>query len=140
MNGGTFAAVFVALWAAHAVADTWIQTETQAATKGLTGPDSWRGRGAAARHVGTYTLVALAALVLAWSRLGLDLAPVHVIEGLALSAVTHWWADRRWTLAMLARWSGHRGFMELGGPLGGAYLLDQAWHVAALFVAALVIV
>ncbi|MFI9772150.1 hypothetical protein ACIHJG_35600 [Streptomyces sp. NPDC052415] len=45
---------------------------------------------------------------------------------LALSAATHWWADRRIQLEAVADATGN--FYTLGGPLGGAYALDQAFH------------
>lgn len=133
----TFPALLLTLLVAHHVADHWIQTERQAADKGLAG---WRGRWAAGRHVAALTafqLIVLAAV--AW-RLGLHLDPMHIGFGLGLNAVTHWWADRRSTLRGLAALVGHRPFYEFGPGLGGAYVLDQAWHWMWLLVAALVIV
>jgi hypothetical protein len=103
----TFAAAFVALYVAHVVADHWVQTEAQARDKGAAG---WTGRLAAGRHVASYTLVALLALVLMAWRLGLGLDPGRVALGLGVSAVTHWWADRRWTLQRVAELVGHGGF------------------------------
>lgn len=132
-------AVFAALFAAHVVADHWVQTDFQALHKGDVGADSWRGRLACARHVASYMLVAAVALVAVWWRAGLDLSPVLVVIGLGFSAVTHWVIDRRWTLASLIERAGKGPFAAMGGPLGGGYLLDQAAHVACLFVAALVI-
>jgi hypothetical protein len=132
----TFAAIWIALYVAHVVADHWVQTEFQARHKG---EDSWRGRSAAGRHVATYTLVAgLTVALIAW-RLGLALDPVRVGLGLSVSALSHFWLDRRWTVTRLAVLAGHRPLHDLGGPLGGAYLLDQSSHVACLLVAALVI-
>ena len=132
-----FAAAFAALFAAHQVADHWIQTDAQARDKGLPG---WRGRLADARHVATYTLTALAALALIAWRLGLDLDPARVAAGLAVSAVTHWWADRRHTLKALAARTGKANFYALADHgINGAYLLDQSFHIGALFVAALLI-
>lgn len=130
----TFAAVFAALYAAHAVADHWIQTQHQANHKGAPG---WRGRLACARHVATYTAAALAALLaLAW-RCGLDLSPAAVSAGLAVSAVTHYIADRRAPLRWMAdRLRKDPAWLERGG---GLYALDQSWHVGWLFVAALLI-
>lgn len=141
----TFAAVFAALYAAHALADHWIQTGRQAMTKGLPG---WPGRRACAAHVATLTATmaaALGALVAA----GAHLAPWPLVVGLAVNAVTHYWADRRTTLARLAAALGKAEFYRLGAPrpgrddnptLGtGAYALDQAWHMAWLFAAALII-
>jgi hypothetical protein len=61
--------------------------------------------------------------------------------------LTHYWADRRTTLAALATRVGKGEFYALGAPrpgrednptIGtGAYALDQAWHWVWLLVAAL---
>ncbi len=143
---GTFAAVFAALYAAHQVADHWVQTEHQAATKGAR---TWAGRLACTGHVLTLTVTQLAALLAVIAVLDVELSGSQVAAGLAVNAVTHWWADRRATLAALAAAVGHRPFYGLGAPrpgrddnpsLGtGAYALDQSWHIGWLFVAALVV-
>ncbi|MEH1125036.1 transcriptional regulator [Micromonospora sp. CPCC 206061] len=121
---GMFGAVFAALYAAHQVADHWVQTQWQADTKGQPG---WLGRLACAAHVATYTLTAAI--------------------GMTVSAVSHYIADRRTPLARIAAALGSARFHAFGAPrpgrddnptLGtGAYALDQAWHVGFLFVAAL---
>lgn len=143
---GSFAAVFVALFVAHQVGDHWVQTHRQSCTKGRPG---WAGRVACAGHVATYTVTALAALALTGWVVGLDLPVWRVVVGLVVSAVSHYWADRRSTLARLAAVLGKSGFYGLGSPrpgrddnpsLGtGAYALDQSWHIGWLWVAALVI-
>lgn len=151
-----FAAVFVALYVAHSVGDHWVQTSHQAAEKGRPG---WVGRLADARHVLGLTItkgIALAAVVLV---LDIPVTVTGLVAGLGVDAVTHWWADRRTTLAWLAKVTGKTEFLSLGTPahpahpvtadggyaptLGtGAYALDQSFHhlflgVAALLVAAL---
>lgn len=146
MDSATFAAVFVALYAAHQVADHWVQTEHQACTKGHAG---WPGRVACAAHVASYTVTGLIAVLAATAVLDLDLAAGKLTAGLAISAATHYIADRRAPLRRLAELAGHGGFFQLGATragrddnvcLGtGAYAMDQSWHVAWLFVAALVI-
>lgn len=142
-----FAAVFVTLYAAHEVGDHWVQTDAQACRKGRPG---WPGRLAAARHVASLTATKLVAVAVAAAVLGLDLAWGWVAVALGVDAVSHWWADRRTTLHALAAWldrtglvPGKRGFAELGdgaaAPTGtGAYALDQSWHIAWLWVAALI--
>jgi hypothetical protein len=70
------------------------------------------------------------------------------VAGQLVSAVTHYWADRRTTLARLADALGKGGYYRLGAPrpgrddnlsLGtGAYALDQSWHWLWLGVAATV--
>ncbi|MFH8482653.1 transcriptional regulator [Streptomyces sp. NPDC018055] len=153
MDAATFAAVFVALYVAHSVGDHWVQTSHQSATKGEPG---WVGRLADARHVASLTATKLAVLLpVAWL-LGLDLSLLGLVLGLGLDAVTHWWADRRTTLARLAKALGQSEFYGLGAPahplapvtaegkpaahLGtGAYALDQSFHHLWLLVASLII-
>jgi hypothetical protein len=133
-----FAAVAVTLYAAHQVADYWVQTDGQAAAKGLPG---WPGRRACAAHVATYTMILAAFLILAAWWLSLPLAPSRAWAGLGLSAVTHYFADRRKPLERAcALIPGKLAFYKAGDGLAtGAALLDQAWHTAWLFASALVI-
>lgn len=133
VNPITLVLAYVSLHAAHWVADHWIQTPHQSATKGEKGRV---GRLACASHVATYTLtgaVTLTALV--W----LTHVPLHggyLLAGLAINAVTHYIADRREPLYRMAAAVGkddewvHRG--------GGAYALDQAWHKGWILIAAAV--
>ncbi|MEE4546179.1 transcriptional regulator [Streptomyces sp. V4-01] len=146
MDASTFAAVFAALFVAHSIGDHWVQTHMQALAKGHPG---WPGRLADARHVGTLTLTKLAVLLPVAVLLDLRLSAPAVALGLAVDAAAHWWADRRTTLAWLARLTGKSDFYRLGAPrtgrddnpsLGtGAYALDQSFHHLWLLVAALVI-
>ena len=144
--------IFAALYAGHQVGDLWVQTGRQAAAKGLPG---WPGRLACARHVVTLTATMVIALAAVALTVGVTLRPLPVLAGLAVNAASHYWADRRSTLAGLGAWVGRvlvpgKGeFYRLGAPrpgrddnvtLGtGAYQLDQAWHMAWLFISALVI-
>lgn len=134
---------FAALFAAHQVGDYWAQTGSQAVRKGLPG---WEGRAACARHVASMTAVkaaALAALHLSGRRVSVRRA----VPALAADAASHYWADRRAPLRALAERAGKGSFLMLGAPrdghdgnpcLGsGAALLDQAWHIAWLYAAAL---
>jgi hypothetical protein len=131
------AVVFAALYAAHQVADHWVQTQHQADTKGCAG---WHGRLACAAHVATYSATGLVALlVVAW-RTGLALAPSGVAAGMAVSALTHYIADRRTPLRRIANATGSGRFYRLNAAgMNGAYLLDQSWHIGWLLVAALLI-
>ncbi|ANZ36870.1 hypothetical protein BBK82_13090 [Lentzea guizhouensis] len=141
----TFAAVLPGLLVAHNVADHWMQTHHQALTKGQAGT---AGRIACLAHVATYTAVTAVVVALLWLVLDLDVSPVGFAAGQLVSAVTHYWADRRFTLARLAALLGKTAFYVLGMPragrddnptLGtGAYALDQSFHWLWLFVAALV--
>lgn len=148
MNGqaGVFAAVFAALYAAHAVGDHWIQTGWQAANKHRR---DRTGRWACAGHVANLTLTKFVFVVAAALACDLRLNQWWLILGLAVDAASHYWADRRFTLAALARRLDKASFYRLGAPrpgrddnpsLGtGAYALDQSWHIGWLFVAALIV-
>ncbi|MFF1760387.1 transcriptional regulator [Streptomyces sp. NPDC058266] len=141
-----FAAAFVALYVAHSVGDHWVQTSPQSANKGRPG---WVGRLADARHVATLTATKLALLLPVVWLLDLPLSVLGIVLGLGIDAVTHWWADRRSTLAWLAKVTGKGEFYRLGAPRAGlddnphigtgAYALDQSFHHLWLLVAALII-
>jgi hypothetical protein len=143
--GVTFAAVFAALLVAHNLGDQWIQTHHQAMHKGK---KSRVGSLACLRHVLSYTGTTAALIALVWVLpLGLDISAGGFVAGQAISAVTHYWADRRFTLASLIRIVGKRQYAAVGVPrerrddnpcVGtGAFHLDQSFHVLCLFVAAL---
>jgi len=124
-----FAAVAVAMLAAHELADYWAQSEREAKHKGA---DSAKGRVACTSHVATYTAISTAAVLAADRYLGLGLDPRRIAAGQALSAITHYAADRREPLRRLACWAGKRPFWESGGALH----LDQAAHKTVLGLAA----
>ncbi|WP_433530362.1 DUF3307 domain-containing protein [Micromonospora sp. CA-263727] len=127
-----FAAVFATLYAAHQVADHWVQTQHQADCKSEPG---WAGRIACAAHVTTYTATAGIALTVLILATGLRLDPWGVAVGLAVSAVSHYIADRRTPLRRLAELLGKDPHWLARG--GGMYALDQSWHTGFLFLAAL---
>ena len=131
-----FASVFAAYYAGHQVADFWAQTPHQALCKGLPG---WAGRRACAAHVASYTVILALFLAIAAWQLALPVSPGRAAAGLAVSAVTHYFADRRRPLERLARLAGKGELWSAGQGLavGSAYL-DQSFHVAMLFAAALV--
>lgn len=145
--------VYAALAAAHQIGDYWLQTEGQASCKGLPGARGWV---ACATHVATLTATKGAALAALGVVTGWAPDPGWAVLGLGLDAAAHAWADRRWTLHRLARAAERAGvtgktafWAHAGAPrpgrddnpcLGtGAHALDQAFHHAWLFVAALVI-
>ncbi len=128
----TFTVVSPALIAAHYVADYWIQTTRQANTKGDAG---WAGRLACLEHVATYTATALVAVYAAAAATETRLVWSAVAAGLAVSAVTHYVADRRAPLRRIAVWfRKDPAWVENGG----LHHLDQSWHIGWLFVAALI--
>lgn len=128
----TFAVVSPALFGAHYIADYWLQTQRQADMKGTPG---WAGRIACASHVTVYTITSLVALYAAASASDLQLHWPAVAAGLAVSAVTHYIADRRTPLRWLADRMGKSS--EWMDNHGGLAHLDQAWHIGWLLAAAL---
>lgn len=163
MSALVFAASFAALFAAHQVGDHWPSTHRGAQRKGLTkvqavgaGLHRHAGPRACAVHVATYTATAALFLAVMVWRTGLPVDLVRVVLGLAVSAVSHYWADRRRTLRWLCQrldrvfpTLNKEAFYDLGAPrtghddnpsIGtGSYALDQSFHVLFLFIAALVI-
>jgi len=119
---GTFAGVAVGLLVAHQVADHWVQTEHQSATKGRPGN---AGRLACARHVASYTAVTAAIVFALWGAFQLDITWLGFVAGQLVSAVTHYWADRRFTLARLAGLLGKTEFYELGEPRQHMVVVDR---------------
>ncbi|MET7296760.1 hypothetical protein ABZS79_32485 [Streptomyces griseoloalbus] len=88
---------------AKKAATNWVQTSHQAAHKGendrTPGQSSRAGRIACTLHVIGLTItkgIALAAVV--WA-LDIPVTVTGVAAGLGIDAATHWWADRRSTLA-----------------------------------------
>jgi hypothetical protein len=137
-----FSVVLGAYLTGHQVDDYWLQTGAQALGKGLPG---WAGRRACAAHVATYTLTLAACLALAAWRLALPVSPAWAAAGLAVSAVTHYIADRRRPLQRIADAlggslvPGKGEFWRSGeGLASGAAHLDQSWHWLWLFAAALI--
>lgn len=155
----TFAVVAPTLYAAHKSGDYWVQTNHQALTKGnpLLG---FRAQLACLRHVATYTATTALFTGVVWfvfnrvaetpdDRLGITW--YGFVLGQMVSAVTHYIADRRWPIEILAMLldpiAGKHDFFELGRPrpghddnptLGtGAAALDQSWHWLWLWVAAI---
>lgn len=144
MQAATFAAIGFTLLVAHQVADHWLQSAHQAAHKGDPG---WVGRLACLKHVASYTATTLLLTGLVIVLMDLPVSLEGLIVGQLLSAISHYWADRRFTLKKMAVKLGKEDFYNLGSPrpgytdnpsLGtGAYALDQSWHVGWLFIAAI---
>jgi hypothetical protein len=142
-----FLVTSAALLAAHAVGDHWIQTGQQACTKGEKG---WAGRRACAAHVATYTATGVLATTAAAKWLSVPLSGRATALSFAVSAVTHYVADRREPLRRLAEITGSGGYVshctvrrgsgdiEDTGPGTGLFHLDQSWHLGWIFAAALV--
>lgn len=147
---GTIAAVGLALYAAHHVGDYWIQTGHQAVHKGKEGRE---GVKACSAHVGTYLATQAAFLGLLVLVTGETLNPFAVAAALAVSGVTHYFADRREFGVMFAiiRRTGrypfvqHAGIVRPGGIedryglASGGWALDQSWHIFfGVFIAAII--
>lgn len=132
MVDGTFAAIAVTLYAAHHVGDYWMQTDRQAQCKGKPGRE---GRDACLAHVASYVLTQYALLQVAGLVLGFRADGWGVVAGMAVSAVTHYMADRRdyGLMFKLVRRSWNAGLLRFGQGertvATGAWALDQAWHI-----------
>lgn len=134
-QAGNAAAALAAMRMAAHVADHWLQTGHQALHKADSGLDGHR---AMAGHVASYAGAQAVALVAVNGLLGMKLKPSRIAAAVALSGATHWFIDRRWPVRRLADATGKRPFHDLGGPLGGAYILDQSAHHLMEAVAAVV--
>ena len=137
-----FAVAYAALTASHEIADHWIQIDAHSTAKGEPGST---GAKACAKHVASYTATQALALWVADRHLDLGLNPRRAVAALAVSAVTHYVADRQgghWRdehprgVVRLAAATGHRGWLERDP--GAGYLMDQAWHKGWIAAAALV--
>lgn len=141
------AVTYAALRTAAHVADHWFQTSHQAAHKA---DEGCAGHKVMAGHIASYAGSQAVAMVVANRALDLGLKPSRIAAAIAFSAATHWVIDRRWPVRKMAEASGNTGckrggqcvepehapdgsecdggFHGLGGPLGGAYILDQSAH------------
>ncbi|MQY09892.1 DUF3307 domain-containing protein [Actinomadura macrotermitis] len=140
----TFVAILLVMLVVHYPADHLVQTNGQAVRKGTPARDEHghrdrSGQCACLAHVVTYTATLAGALALVAWRTGLDLDVWHVAGGLALTAVTHYWADRRVYLDRAARKILRKGDWIDHDP-GALYLIDQSFHIGLLFVAALIMI
>ncbi|MFI0487654.1 DUF3307 domain-containing protein [Actinomadura sp. 9N215] len=142
----TFAVVFATLYAAHHVGDHWVQTYRQVIGKAR--PD-WSGRLACVRHVITMTITKIAMLALAVAVLDIRLSVKLTALALTIDAISHYWADRRTTLAKLAAIINKSEYFAFGSPRPdrddnptagtGAFHLDQSFHIVFIWVTALII-
>lgn len=142
MTAAQFAATYAALTAAHEVADHWVQIDSQAIAKGK--PDE-TGIRACLAHVATYTATQAATLYAVQKTTSMRLSWKRAALGLAISATTHYIADRQgghWRdenprgIVRLAAATGHAGWLQRDPNAG--YLMDQSWHKGWILVAALV--
>lgn len=142
MTTAQFAATYAALTASHEVADHWVQIDSQATAKGRPGAEGVR---ACAAHVATYTATQALALAAVNRVTGARLSWRRAALALAVSAATHYVADRQgghWRdeqprgIVRLAAVTGKGGWLQRDPNAG--YLMDQSWHKGWLAVAALV--
>jgi hypothetical protein len=136
------AAVYGALTVSHEFADYWGQPDALATRKGNPGLP---GAAACAGHVALYTAAQAGALYAANRFLGLGLRPRRAATALAVSAVTHYVADRqggRWqdkpeearSLVRLAQRTGKEEWLQRDPGAGAS--LDQSWHKTWIGIAA----
>lgn len=105
MNGAAarLGATYAALMAAHDLGDHIVQTDHQAATKAT----SWTGM---AGHVGSYTVLQLAALAGLRRLTGVRPSWRRTLAAVAWSAATHAFLDRRWPVKRVLELTGSPGF------------------------------
>jgi hypothetical protein len=122
--------VFTVFFVSHQVGDYLLQTEWQALNKhgGLSGTPEMRR--ALVSHIFTYTLAFVPGLVWLWSSLHAGVFGVA-----ALIAIPHLIQDDGTLLAAYAR-TVKKTDITVNTVL--AVLLDQAFHIVALFLTALV--
>jgi Protein of unknown function (DUF3307) len=130
-RAAAFGAILAALCAAHDLADHVAQTDHQAKHKATSWP-------AMAGHVGSYTAVQVAALAVL-RPMGVQPSWRRMVAGVAVSAGTHAFLDRRWPVAAILRYTRSPKFAVMDYPISGPYLADQSLHHACLFVTALIL-
>jgi hypothetical protein len=129
-NIGEFAGIFIAFYIAHGIADHWLQTGYQAANKGR---KDRTGVWACARHVASYTACTLALVLFVAGTFELRLSWLGLIAGQVISAATHYWADRRFTLAELCETLGKGEFYRLGAPREVLAMHDETGGAVTLY-------
>ena len=130
------ACVYVALFAGHQLGDYPVQSDTDAQTKSHPDDDllavgvPWHtGLASIARHVGSY--LACQGIALALVALVAPLSWPGAWTALVISGATHAVIDRRWIVrSIIARKGGCAHWP------GAAASIDQALHLAAMFLAA----
>lgn len=127
-----FGTVFVLLYVAHLIADYALQTDHQAAHKMEKTREGWTAN---LSHAGTHAVVTAAALGIGWAVLDLTVSLPAAAIAIGWITVSHAFIDRRWPVTW---WMTNTGSAEWISR-GGAAHVDQTAHVAALFVAALVL-
>lgn len=118
----SFSAVLGTMLVAHNVADHWVQTGWEAANKGRR---DRTGRIACLTHVLSYTATTWLFTTVVWIMFDLSISIWGIVAGQSISAVSHYWADRRFTLERLATWRGHGDFYRLGQPRDLTVLVDS---------------
>ncbi|MEV7227274.1 DUF3307 domain-containing protein [Polymorphospora sp. NPDC051019] len=139
MNPALAFAVFSAtLFAAHQIADHVLgQTDNQASHKADPGLTGWRH---ILGHVLAYHLVMAVMVTVTIVALDVPVTATGIAAGLAFSAITHAFIDRRWPVRWLLEHTGSTPFSRLAGHgINGMYLADQALHYACLWISALLL-
>lgn len=101
------------LFAAHGIADHWLQTVHQVNHKG---DHSARGQWTCARHAAVHVLTAAPVLAAIVVLLDVPLTATGLAAGQAWTFTTHYLIDRRWTVRKVAGWIGKDEFHGLGAP------------------------
>ncbi|WP_331757626.1 DUF3307 domain-containing protein (plasmid) [Streptomyces sp. NBC_01383] len=127
-----FGDLFAALYIAHMLADYVFQTDHQSDHKADRNAAGWLAN---IHHAGTHVVLSLLALLVVQLVTGNSLNAVAAVAGLLWIGTTHGFIDRRWPVLW---WMNRTGSPEFAAKGGAAYV-DQALHIAALGIAALVL-
>lgn len=134
MSALVFAVSFIALYAGHMVGDFLAQTHAQ--SLGKTQPHGWLAP--MFGHLTGYGTAQVVALLAVFWMTGVHTSPNGMLAGIAFSLLTHGFIDRRWPVRWLLEHTGSREFAELASNgINGMMLGDQALHVGAIFISAL---
>ena len=146
LDAALLGALALPLFAAHNLADHPLQSSAWAAAKGQCDHE---GRLACAKHIAVVVVLQAVAVAVVVALTDTAVSPAAVVLGLAFTAWSHYWFDRRFTAAGLYQALGKTGFAKLGTPrpghedaphLGtGAYRMDQDWHILWLALSGLII-
>lgn len=129
-----FLTAWVAMFVGHGIGDRWLQTDHQALNKHKR---TWAGRWACASHVLSYTAATTILTTTLWLVLGLHITILGLVVGQLVSAGSHYWTDRRFTLRSLIKHLAPWKRTYYDKVPGGAEHLDQTFHWFWLLIAAL---
>lgn len=124
--------LFALLYTAHLAVDYLLQTDQQATEKSEHTRAGWTAN---LLHATEHVIASIVVLIIGTARLHLHLHPVLLVVAVAWIGASHAIIDRR---SGIAWWMDHTGSAAFRQN-GGAAHADQAAHVIALLIAALIL-